>query len=115
MDADQMSSDGGEVTGDGPPVQFVARALFIHGLEQARSGVAVHLDCQPDDRFGQSLREQHNHRLVGPTVALGAFSVVKYKALFALAVGQQPKHRPSLARTAAGAVKSAGNRAGLRV
>ena len=33
--------------------QFDTQALFIDGFKQAGAGVAVHLDCQSDDLFGQ--------------------------------------------------------------
>jgi hypothetical protein len=38
---------------DTRPPQLDTQALLIDGLKQAWARIAVHLDCQPDHRFGQ--------------------------------------------------------------
>jgi len=45
-----------------------AQALFIDGFKQARAGVAVHLDCQSDDLFGQRLCQKRMRDSVFPVV-----------------------------------------------
>jgi hypothetical protein len=45
--------------GDARLAQLVTQALLVYGFQQARAGMAMHLDRQSDHSIGQWFRQKH--------------------------------------------------------